>query len=310
MALTVELARSVKDSSVFALLVNGMIQSPDAPDRVRHFALPSGLTNLTEFETTFARAILQGKNELAWSLSIPLWANGRADEILYEIQPLAVFNQIQDVLEPIWSEDFVWPFRALAILMASSKQKFIGTSLPPVSKEHVEAWTARKELPMRARRQLGIPPECLYWHTQRGNATKATERNIMGNLRHMLKSSPFWVDKLDDDEAWDTYFTSDIPDEWSAADRQKSHWRGPIYGLANPDHGILFERALSRLFSAPSKLIWQGRERAIHILVERWTHERPASFEEGIGSAYNNMESHVEKWDLTPVRVEVVGMSA
>ena len=163
---------------------------------------------------------------------------------------------------------------------------------------------------MRKRRQLSVPPECLYWGTKRGSlpVKKSVETDIMGNLRHMLKASPFWIDKLDDD--LDPYFTSDIPDEWSSADRQKSHGRGVLSG-PTADHALLLQGSLKRMYGvAPSKMIWGGLERAIKILVERWANVRPVSFEQGILDGYNDTElaEAVAAWDLTPRRrvLEVV----
>lgn len=298
--LTVELARSKKDSSVFAL--QGLGLAPVA-DHVGQFALPASLKGLGTLETAFAKALIQGKNEFAWSLATPLWENGRADEILWEIQPLAVFNKIQDALESIWSDDFIWPFRALAILMATHRRDFIGTPRPPCPPDHMCTWNERKELPMRKRRVLSVPPECLYWLTRRGNmrTSKTTEKDIMGNLRHMCSSSPFWSGISE--EMHDTYFPSDIPDEWSSADRQKSHGRGVVPAIPNPDHQILFDRFLRRMYgSVPSKQIWRGCERANEILVSLWSRAKPVSFERGIADAYASLEIPVEKWDLTGCR--------
>ena len=306
-ALTVGLALSKKDSSVFALLALGLEQSPEAPDHVGRFDLPAGLCANGPVETVFAKALLQGKSEFAWSLSMPLWADGRADEILWEIQPLAVFNQIEAALEPIWTPEFLMPFRALGILMATSKRSFVGTPIPSCPKEHMDAWNDRKELPMRKRRAYAVPSECLYWLTERGSmrTSESSEGDIMGSLRHICSTSSFWSDKLDY-RLHDTYFTSDIPDEWSCADREKSHGRGPVPAVPNPDRTILFERALSRLYGAvPSRLIWRGSERAVELLVRRWSSAKPASFEQGVHEIYEGLETFVEKWDLTPVRIEV-----
>ena len=303
-SLTTELAKSVKDCSVFALLAIGLDRPTVEPDHVGNgVPIPAALAGRALLEQTFAKALVQGKAELAFSLAAPLWSSGAADETLWEIQPLAVFNKIQDALEPIWSDEFVWPFRALAILMACSKRDFMGTPLPSAPKECLEAWTSRKEQPMRKRRALAVPPECLYWGTKRGSlpVKKSVETDIMGNLRHMLGASPFWADKMED---LDLYLTSDIPDEWSSADRQKSHGRGILSG-PSADHAILLQNCLKRMYGvAPSKMIWGGLDRAIKILVERWTKDRPASFEQGILDAYNDMElaEAVKAWDLTPRR--------
>jgi hypothetical protein len=39
--------------------------------------------------------------------------------------------------------------------------------------------------------------------------------------------------------------------------------------------------------------------------VRRWSSAKPASFEQGVHEIYEGLETFVEKWDLTPVRIEV-----
>lgn len=309
-SLATELARSPKDCSVFALQVLGLEQTTAAPDHVGAFTLPPALQGLPLLETTFAKAVLQGKAEFAWALAGPLWANNRADSVLREIQPLAIFSGIQEALELIWSDEFIWPFRALAILMAvSNRDRDFGyqelAPLPGPSAEHMAAWTARKTMPMRERRQLSIPPECLYWFTKRGGmlTSETTETDMIGNIRPILFQSPFWEDKMEP-EIIDEYMTSDIPDEWSAAARRVSHGPG-VLTSSSGEQALLFETMLKTMFcSESSKLIWNGGERATKILVERWAYmERPSSFEANIQDEYTDLKTFVEKWDLTPRRI-------
>lgn len=303
-SLVTELARSPKDSSVFALEILGLHQTPD---HVGAFTLPPTLQGLSPVETTFAKAVLQGKTEFAWALAGPLWANERADTILWEIQPAVVLNQMHTILEPIWSDEFIWPFRALSVLMAASKRDFGSLQLAPLPKasaEHMGAWNARKGMRMRERRQLSIPPECLFWFTERGSMlqSESTETELMGGLRLALAKSPFWEDKSDFDE----FMTSDIPDEWSSAARQVSHGAGVLRGS---DSSIaLFETTLTVMFCIDScRLIWKGGERARKILMERWATGgiRSATLDAIIQTARTALNPLVEKWDLTPRRVVV-----
>ena len=107
--------------------------------------------------------------------------------------------------------------------------------------------------------------------------------------------SPFWLDKLHRSQH-DTYFPDDIPDEWSSKDRQKSH------GFST--EGNTFQRYLEVFWAtAPSKLIWNGTERAVKKLAECWN-QPPESFEAGITEAYNRLEIHIGSWDLSPKRVD------
>lgn len=303
-SLVTELARSPKDSSVFALELLGLCETSEAPDHVGVFMLPPALQGRSPVETTFAKAVLQGKIEFAWALAAPLWANERADAVLWEIQPAVVLNQINTVLEPIWSDEFVWPFRALSVLMACSKRDFGSLQLAPLpkaSKEHMDAWTARKTMRMRERRQLSIPPECLFWFTKRGSVlqSETTETELMGGLRPALTQSPFWEDKMDFDE----FMTSDIPDEWSSAARRVSH--GP--GIIGGSDETLIETTMKTMHCLDScRLIWSGGERAKKVLVKHWASAaRTASTEAIIQAEYAALQSLVEKWDLTPRRVVI-----
>jgi hypothetical protein len=303
LSLVTELARSPKDSSVFVLEILGLCQTPD---HVGAFTLPPALQGLSPVETTFAKAVLQGKTEFAWALAGPLWSNERADAVLWEIQPAVVLNQMDTVLEPIWTDEFVWPFRALSVLMATSKRDFGSLQLAPLpapSKEHMGAWTARKTMRMRERRQLSIPPECLFWFTERGSmrTSETTEMEMMGGLRPALAKSPFWEDRPDFDE----FMTSDIPDEWSSAARRVSHGPGVLGGSNSAT--TLFETTLKTMFSIESsRVIWKGGERATKILMERWVSARRSPTLEAIIQAeYDSLQSLVEKWDLSPRRVVI-----
>jgi len=305
-SLVVELTESPKDSSVFALLVLGLRQTAEVPDHVGTFTFPPNLQGLSALETTFAKAVLQGKTEFAWALAAPLWDNERAHAILWEIQPLAVFNNIQSALEPIWSDEFVWQFRALGILMAACKREFIGIPLPKAAADHISAWKVRKSMCMRKRRQFSIPPECLHWFTERGSMlqTDTTETEFIDNIRHLLAQSPFWEDKTDFDE----YMTSDIPDEWSSAARQVSHGTGVLVEPSSKQVATtLLESTLKIMFcSESSKHIWRGGERATKILAERWA-LRPhlSSFDTAIQAEYTSLKTFVGQWDLTPRKVTI-----
>ena len=305
LSLVTALAGSPKDCSIFALEVLGIDQTAAAPDHVGAFTLPPALQGLSPVETAFAKAVLQGKTEFAWALAGPLWSNERADAVLWEIQPAVVLNQINTVLEPIWSDEFVWPFRALSVLMATSKRDFGSLQLAPLpkpSKEHMDAWTARKTMRMRERRQLSIPSESLFWFTERGSmrSSETTEMDLMGGLRPALTQSPFWEDKADFDE----FMTSDIPDEWSSAARRVSHGPGIIGGST----ATLVETTLNTMYCLDScRLIWRGGERAKKILVERLSSAVPAaaSVEAIIEAEYAALQSLVETWDLSPRRVVI-----
>ena len=303
-ALVTELARSPKDTSVFALQVLGMTQSTTTPDHVKRIVLPESVHCANEHERAFVSAVLQRKAEFAWNLSAPLWETGRADELLCEIHTIPLLEKVSEVLEPIWSAEFLSPFRALAILVATSRTVCSTVAeRAPLDQALIAEWNRRATLSMRKRRILAVPTDCLYWQTERGRMAPglSTESDIMLDWRRSLSMSPFWLDKLHYSQH-DTYFPDDIPDEWSSKDRQKSH--GFAAANENP-----FQKYLEVFWAtaAPSKLIWNGTERAVKKLAECWK-QPPESFEAGITEAYNRLEIQIGSWDLSPKRVDYVGI--
>jgi hypothetical protein len=96
------------------------------------------------------------------------------------------------------------------------------------------------EQSMRKRRVYSPKPEAIVWMCER--TFRNTEADIMGGLEQSLFDSPYWKSILQQygsvdgkemqwsterlkEQFYETYFTDDIPDEWSAADREKSHGR-------------------------------------------------------------------------------------
>jgi hypothetical protein len=100
---------------------------------------------------------------------------------------------------------------------------------------------------LRTQRIFAVRPEAITYLCQRSSLSTqtSTEEDIMETLETTLWNSPYWKEimkeyvlELEDGFCWassnhkegfyDTYFTypGDIPDEWSIADREKSHGRG------------------------------------------------------------------------------------
>ena len=324
-ALTVALVNSVKgscgDSTVFAMLAIGMEPpSTVASDQVGFTVLPAALRvqmpPLDKHETTFVRAVQQGKFVLAWSLSLPLWATGRAGYLL-EAMDAPQFHL--EHLGALNSEEFVWPFRALSLLLANSKGS-LGRPMepPPVTDPTIMAeWTHRKTLPMRSRRIYSVPYECLYSYTERGalKMNQTTDRELTHHLEEAMISSTFWNQFEDEftssgrlrEAFYQTYFPTDIPDEWLAADRAKSHGTGAIPN-GPYDDGMLLDRCLRRFYRPASKGIWAGLERAIGILVIKNSNE--SVFHEFYSAATAAVTASVppSTWDLSPMKKELEAM--
>ena len=104
--------------------------------------------------------------------------------------------------------------------------------------EIITDWDSEQS--MRKRRVYSPKPEAIVWICER--TYKNTDADIMGALEACLFDSPYWKSILQQygsvegtemqwsterlkEQFYETYFTDDIPDEWSAADREKSHGR-------------------------------------------------------------------------------------
>ncbi len=120
------------------------------------------------------------------------------------------------------------------------------TTVPATIVEEKIQWAAL--LGRRARRLYTIPNDCFYLVTRRGRmpwseSTDADLRRVgdQQTTAPYLRDCEFWNDMIDectedydqgfaDDESWENFankaFVDDIPDEWSAEERLKSHGPG------------------------------------------------------------------------------------
>jgi hypothetical protein len=260
------------DSTVFSLLVCGLARSPT--DRIGFAVLPESLRRLEGVEKAFATAIKQGKLELAWSLW-PSTGWQILEELGKEWTPL-VRSLSRESERPLWKTEWVWATKALALVIVGSLVRPVCIEREKMLAELQGCWTEWDSLKMRAARWATIPYECLHMFTHR---VADTEKELMGGLEAALPGSQFWdeVSELHREEFFDTYFTSDIPDEWSSADRQKSHGAAPTPTTS--------ERTFNRWFAGiPSKGFWGGIESAIAFMTERWS--APVGFEATIHEGY------------------------
>ena len=284
-ALTVALVNSVKthgDTTVFAILAIGMEDPPVGGSRA-HFAILSSAVrslDLSKEETSLARALVNGNFVAAWRLAQPLWKSHRAQAILEAMEspqfPL-------ESLGSLYSEEFLWPFRALSLVIAHSTGCLHSTPepYPRLDPTIWNEWLERRELPMRVRRIYAIPPSCLYSYTKRGarRLNVTTERELIHHLEACMAVSTFWSglendfsDDMQRDDFYRRFFPTDIPDEWSTSDRAKSHGSGAC-PLGSYDAPLALASALRRFFRADAKGIEGGLGRAIAALVSRGANE-------------------------------------
>ena len=115
-------------------------------------------------------------------------------------------------------------------------------TLPIELTEAIAAWDAEDSL--RKRRVFKVKPEAITYSCQRSSqpVTESNEIEIQDNLEKSLVESPYWQEVLNSqmkatkitdttiererEKFYQVFFPCDIPDEWSNADREKSHGRG------------------------------------------------------------------------------------
>jgi hypothetical protein len=178
------------------------------------------------------RALFDKEDEDVWTEALSTSTDERLD---------ACFEALQEDMR-----GYAILAKVAAVSLCGIQGKWPKGTWEPIVKRRLEdvekslaEWSAEQSL--RRRRVYSIPWESLFGMTWRGcGGDTGPELLALGEAQ--FKSSPWWkkVVPSEGDEAketfWDTYFpwtTCDHPDEWSKADRAKSHGEG-IRGSASP----------------------------------------------------------------------------
>jgi hypothetical protein len=227
LGLVVGLARSQRDITYLVLA-----GSKAPPEQVALCIVPKGLTGVDAF---FASAIIQGRTVTAWR-ALPSIGDAMAVVAGYK-HGEAGATLLSMSLEPALTI-------AALCLPRGELERRLAQPVPEMLNEIVDALTEWDTLKGRARRVYTVPHEALYLITARGNTTvyETTDSLLRGCLERpgKLWGSVFWDSVAEDLGGWlairsdaptreafyDEYFPDDIPDEWSAADRAKSHGGG------------------------------------------------------------------------------------
>jgi hypothetical protein len=225
-----------RDASIFWLLRKGY--SDEQPD----FITGPSFTDQPDLETqSLHRAIQQGKILLAWKLLRCRWGPETWSLLEGYAKGISLLSHM---------EGFTWECRAAAVLFACRGVKTHPLKLELASEiqESLESWEELEG--RRSRRVYKIRPEAITWGTIRG-ACSHTKKNL-SQLRTPLAAmagSPFWESVAEEIGGWsvinddddvkesffEVYFPDDIPDEWSAADQEKSHGYGLAFEGANQE---------------------------------------------------------------------------
>ena len=320
----ITLAMGPKDSTVFALLGSGFGPPPDS--NTGFAILPKSLANLKGSGRVFATTLKLGKLPLAWSYRAQ-WS----DEMFYALNEVGLekhgteFTEFVKTLSEIekssiWKPEWTWFVRALLVVIAGSKERLTFRADDKVLPIEVRTFYGdlKAIVGQRQRRIYKVPQDCLYWFTERGSmrVNQTNEDELLQDLENALQGSSFWdqhLEKVTSDREreafYDTFFNTDIPDEWSKIDRQKSHGGGcvPLSEKGcQVNYKLLLGNTLDRWFRIPSRGIWNGLETALKFFKEEWLD--PVDIEEAIHQKYSALEKCVVNSIVAeprPVRFEM-----
>ncbi len=268
-----------RDHSLWNILV--LTAEGAVPDRVT-LKTPPYLPSHDENEIYMVRAMFQGKAYSAWWMSRHLpdthvWKLLRwyvvhncpvyAD---YYLSYFTVLEQYESLLG-YRSDEYDVIIRCLAVLsvcLNSEQQEKSWSVLPDMIEPRLQTtlceWEA--ECGRKQHRRYTIPAACLYGRCMRSQM-KWSESTVsqLGTLEKGFIGCPFWEEAaaeyqhnnkwLSDDarEAfYDRYLVDDIPDEWTKAEKQKSHGDG----LLGPTQSVRLA-VYSRRFGM-ARLIWNA----------------------------------------------------
>ena len=323
------------DTTVISLLERASGPEADIqPDRVNR-----GPTVCEVEDSPRARfltlALLEGKTLAAWGairgISAPWELLGKVAENKHGGTGKEIVSSLQSFREEGeggvgGGEGSNWEFLACAVGAISLTQKEFQRSwdsepvLSSLSAEvsgPLKAW--QEAVGRRARRVYPIPEDCLGWLTRRGRTLSvydSNEKEILGRLEKptALWGSEYWDTVVEEGGGWEavrssaedreafyaTHFPDDIPDEWSAAERAKSHGSGVKQRGAAPDS----VRWLKNWFAAAdSAVFWKGIDAALKGLAARATEASvcaPWELWKGVGA------TDVTGWNWVPVVGRIV----
>jgi hypothetical protein len=253
------LSRAKKDRTILTILA-----APLTPDRVTAGKVPETYTPLERFT---ALAIHQRRVLSAWAGARAL-TTAFLKKVGLSKHGVAACKLILLLDDEGFGEAERLATTVAALCLTKEEFQASWTAAPaPLLREVVAGLTDWAAAAGRARRAFSVPASCLYYFTERGRKVtvyETTEKEIMGRLEKpgALWGSSFW-DSIADWEAvksdaatreafYDEYFPDDRPDEWSKADRAKSHGPGPL----QPGAVATVEKAMDALIGRLPCMIW------------------------------------------------------
>jgi len=284
-----------RDNSLWSILVL-TAQNPDRmPDRVTR-KTPAVLPSDDEKEIYFVRALFQGKARSAWWRSQYLLPS-RVWEILeWYAENVCMPQFSQEYFKALQNYDKLLGYKTdeydvivrcmgvLSLCISPEKQeesfRVEQDTIPAHYLAKLEDWN--KMIGQKQRRVYSISTLCLYGVTQRGRAQWSQQNYVqLNNVEKYLVGCPFWDEALEEyatvdergvvqwnsDEAmeqfYEKYFPDDIPDEWTLAEKKKSHGDGVL----GPNDKVNIWKYSRNHMMKPQRLAWDSVRDANKYLV-------------------------------------------
>jgi hypothetical protein len=275
-----------RDHSLWNILV--LTAQGAAPERLTP-KTPAILPSSDDRECYFVRAVYQGKAYSAWWMS--RWiAVDRVWELLgwyathctkHGAPYHTYFKALQNYEQLLGyrTDEYDTIVRCLAVLslcLSPSQQVQSLSSLPSAidatSLTRLAEWQER--LGRKSYRVYSIPTACLYGTMGRGRIPWQSSTVSQLNETHLI-GCPFWEEAISEyalidgllihwnsdpgepsvEQFYDRYFPDDLPDEWTKAEKERSHGDG----LLAPHETVHLGKYARRFLSQCARLAWNVR---------------------------------------------------
>ena len=227
------------------------------------FELPKELIQDNKYLDTFIRCCMLGKYLDAWLISIPLWKNKSINIYIEKLLSLKYKDSLLfDLYIYLTNTKLLnkWYLRCALVGLSCFAEKYYEAPMHYYkSYEHlndtIQSW--KNSITKKKRRVYTIPKDCLYGRTYRGTTTYHDSNDeelhephyivqhqiIYKSILERYKSfKEFYEDADEYTQFMDWYFPDDIPDEWSRAEREKSHGIGVNQKCDTPNIRRYFTR--------------------------------------------------------------------
>ena len=245
----------MRDHSLWNILVL-LVQGKEA-EPIRPYP---GYSRSLSSEQYFLGAIKQGRAyEACWmSRHLPI---ARVWELLSREYPslsrILGLLPHYDRLIGYRSPEYDHLFRFLAILSCCLSEPLLEMSQKPLlpmhpsHKDTIQLWVVGR----MAYRRYSVSVMCLYGRTQRGRI-KWSQSTVGYLTPDHLEGCPFWEEAgIMDAAFYKQYFPDDIPDEWSKAEKEKSHGAGVL----GPTESIRMAKWARLHLNGVARLAWSYR---------------------------------------------------